>query len=266
MPRAAGTGTNYNFVLFNASSGRYDRDVSIALPSVTTIIGEVLAKPFLLPWYYRTTRDYIAGVVSVLAESEATDAEIVDTLSDGDMLEEYLADNRLRPMDTRDDAALVGTEHHEFLEHLAEAFNQDEEAAQRVAQRMLNNDNAQGHARAIAGWWLDTNPKVVESESVLYSLQHKFAGSCDLIWEDDKGRLVLMDLKNRKEGGGVYDSDRIQVGGYEVAWNEMHHGQTIDVTSILIARADGTWVYEEVTTPSDTFLHLREVYRILKGV
>ena len=263
--RVAGNKSYYEFVLRNANTGRYDQNVSIRLDSVTTIIKSTLAAPQLVPWAYRVTRDNIAGLVATVSDGQGPlDKMLIDMLSDADMLDEYLKDNRLRPDDVRDEAATRGSTEHGFLERLGAAGLETEGAAQQLAQDCLSSDKTNDFSKGISGWWLDRNPRVVASEVVLVCLQYRFCGSVDLIWLDDDGQLVVTDLKTRGAGKGAYSSDHIQVGAYAIAYEEMH-GRMVDRTSVLVVREDGTWLEEETTIPRQTFIDIANVYRALKG-
>ena len=271
--RAAGSKSYYTFVLRNENTGRYDQNVKIELDSVTSIIKSTLAAPQLVPWAYRVTRDNISGLTSVFVDAakelgndewERQVDMLLDTLSDADMLDEYLKENRLRPDDVRDDAATRGSTEHGFLERLGAAGLETEGAAQQLAQDCLNSDTTNDFSKGIAGWWLDRNPRVVASEIVLVSLTHRFCGSVDLVWLDDDGNLVVTDLKTRGAGKGAYSSDHIQVGAYALAYEEMV-GRDVQRTTVLVVREDGTWLEEETTIPRQTFIDIANVYRALKG-
>ena len=61
--------STYEFVL-RGGNGRYDQDTTIVLPSVTTIVSAVLAKPQLVPWAYATTLDSLTGLVTQALAAE----------------------------------------------------------------------------------------------------------------------------------------------------------------------------------------------------
>lgn len=263
MPRAAAGGSNYSFVLRDDNTGRYRGDVVIQLPSVTSIIGRVLAKTALVPWSHRTTVDYLSGLVSVLRDMGTPDADIVECLLDHDELHEYLKDNRLRPEDTTKDASERGTAGHLTLERLGAAGMEDEEIAQKIARETLNNHRATPWDKGIAGWWLERNPVVVASEIVCISLRHRFIGTCDLIWRNSEDLLTVTDLKTREPGKGVYQSDHTQVGGYAIAWEEMMK-ESVDRTTVLVVRGPDDWTEETPTFDvRSVFLNLVKVYEEL---
>lgn len=289
MARLAGDKPGYTFVLRDENTGRYVEDVSITLPSPTTIIKRTLAAPQLVGWAYRTTRDNISGMVSVLTAPDMLRDNgrtvLTDVLADADELEAYLASNRLRPDDIKDEGAERGKEGHAYLEHLGRAYltSGEEVAASIAASTLSNSTHSTGWEQGIAQWWVDRNPRVVASEKVVWSLQgdESYCGSVDLIYMDKYGDLVVTDLKTREAKGSCpikhrteeaarkchgrvpYDSDHAQVCAYAQAYEEMT-GEVVAYTSVLIVTDDGAYYEEETTIPRDTFNSIVELDRKLR--
>jgi hypothetical protein len=275
--RIVGDSKFYTFHL-KQSNGRYSQDFTISLPSVTSIISRTFAAPALQRWNYSQTRDSIAGLAAVTKGFDAENSlSLIEMIEDGDILEEWLALNKMRPEDISREAMERGSREHETLEGLARtALDKDHEEAAQQAGKLLQNGASSPWARATADWWLTRLPTVIASEQVVYQLEPfgGYAGSLDLVYEVATNRKipgelnrwetkrVLTDLKSRKEGAGVYDSDEIQVAAYELAWTQ-NTGKPVDEKTILVVREDGTWVEEEATVPAKVFLNLLEVARIL---
>lgn len=262
MGRAAGDGSHYTWVLRDLSTGKYDNSCTISLPSVTTIISKVLAKPQLVPWTYRETRDAISGLVNLFISTYPNDLdELIDVLADSDMLEAYLKENKLRPEDQTRDAQDRGKKAHSMLERMGElALSDDDSAADALAARILEKDTYTPFDKASAGWWLDRKPSVVASEERLMSLRYQYAGSTDLIWRDSDGALVVSDLKSRKAHLDAYDSDHIQAAAYAIAFEEMT-GQVVDRETAIIVRDDGTWdEYVPAFDARATWLSILDTY------
>lgn len=278
MPSEAG---NKDYYLVNGK--RY--------PRVTSVIKDTVAKPAVVRWMYTQTRDTISGLVQVLLEGidevpndAAHEAvlKVLDMLTDADMLEEYLAENELRPQDIMEAQGVIGTERHELFETLGRLGLASPSRAWKRAEWILKNTD-DGHERAIADWWLTRMPIVTASEVRLPSHEHVYCGTCDLVWENDLG-LTITDLKNRKADDpcGVahrteraadrchvrhsYESDQIQVGAYEIAWNELYPVNPVYRRTVLIAKADGRWTEDEVTLDSSIFLDYLSAWKKLKGV
>ncbi len=270
MPRKAGSGANYSWVLLDKSTGKYDPSSTIDLPSVTTIIGAVLNKPFLVQWAYAHTRDVISGAVSEMNQSSLyKPTEMIEMLGDAEELEEFLKANKLRPNDIKDIRGDEGTEAHKALETLAGiALDEGSDDALQAAESLLAHPQSTGYERATADWWLQRKPEVIASEMVLHSLRHRFSGTVDLIWNYHLGDrleplLTVTDLKSRRKDLGMYDSDDVQTGAYGVCYTEMT-GWSVDRRTVLLVHDDGTWKEEEARLPAEAFLHLRELYSLLK--
>lgn len=268
MARAAGSRGFYTFVLKDMTTERYRRDVTIRLPSVTTIIGATLAKPFLVQWAYGHTRDVIVGLATMIREGTLEVEDFLDTFDDEQDAKDWFKENRLTPDDVKFDAAERGTAAHDFLEHLAKTFQKaGTGAAHELATKQWHKpwtpDTDGAYLHAVAGWWMARQPVVEETETVLYSLKHGYAGTVDLIWWDDKGQLLCTDLKSRRAGLGIYDSDDIQTGAYAIAYNEFHD-KHIDERSVLLVHDDGSFTEEESTIDSGTFLVVLSLYKALR--
>jgi hypothetical protein len=271
VPRKAGTSDTYSWVLLDKSTGKPTSAAPINLPSVTTIVKKVLAKEALLDWNYRETRDRISGLAGVLREELLwSDARIVDLLGDADMLEDFLRNNKLRPRDTTDEAAEKGSKEHEFLERLcAVNMNDGPDASFVEAARALEDRRINPHKVSIASWFMHRRPVVVAAEETVYSLKHGFAGTMDVAWHKSDSRydssyIRLTDLKNRKVGAEAYASDHYQLDGYGIAWDEMNPGAEYMDRSVLVARADGTWIEEDVHLKPEAFLSLLQTYNDMK--
>lgn len=263
MPRVAADNPHYTFVLRNDNTGRYVQDVTIELPSVSTVIKRTLAKSALPAWVFKTTRDIITGIASLIQEGELEVEDFLDTFTDPDMASEWMKENRLRPEDVTTDASKRGTEKHEFLERLAKvALKEDEETAERVAREHLEDPDP--YARAIAKWWIAEPREIVASEKNLWSLRDGTAGQLDIAWRSAVGRTIVTDLKTRRAGLGVYDSDFIQVAEYARMWREMF-GEGAE-GSILLAQDDGEYLEERVPHHyEEVFEHLKCVHDLLRG-
>lgn len=266
MPSAAGDASVYEFVLRDSRTGRYDRERSIKLDRVTTVISRTLAKPQLYDWYYRETRDAISGLASVVGDHE----DFLDVMTDAQMLDEYLKENKLRPEDTVDRRAEEGTKHHGFLQTLAD-YSLDPECPDGYVEGLCHKTLANVRSKpsyneAIAAWWLQSERHIVSSEETLFSLQHGFAGTVDLVWKPtaESDILVITDLKTRGADKVAYESDFIQTGAYAVAYREMYGADLHITRSVLVAREDGSFTEYEATVDETAFLDLLSAYRKLR--
>ncbi len=260
-PRAAGDTPHYEYHLFNKATGEYEPTEKIVLPSVTTIIGKVLAKPGIPGWYAKKMAEGVAALVEHTDFSES-DLTLEEILTDPEVLLEWLKENAVHPDDIRDELAEQGKEKHEILEGLC-ALPTDEQQA--YAATLAAGDDP--FASAIGKWWVKRKPIVTASEVRLRSLRHGFAGTADLVYRAPVlgsrtllGPLCMTDLKNRGEGKGMYDSDDAQTGLYKVAWDEMHPDNPIAKRTVLLARDNGSFNEYQAVIPIDVCLKLLDLY------
>lgn len=263
MGRKAGNDTDYRWVLLDKSTGRYVDDETIDLPSVTSIIKAVYAK-FLDGWQHSYTLEILAAALSQLdSPLHPVDQDGFrpwDLITDGEALTEWVRDNKLRPQDHTDARADEGHVYHSALEEFADRAILSPRMAEKHAETMAAGDD--GTLEAIGKWYLKRRPKVVASEQTIRSLRRGFAGTLDLAYVDEDGRFGITDLKTRNYKGGVWDSDRAQVGGLRVAYEE-HKGRHVDFASVLVARDNGTYKEEvvDMELQSKIFLGLNLVYQ-----
>lgn len=284
MPGAAADLPYYTFVLLNRSTGKVDESVARHLWRVTHVLSTTLAKPQLIDWTYRYTRDAIAGAVSTTLEidSEHRD-ELLQTLMDSEALEAWLAENKLRPQDYTAERADQGHDRHEFFEALGRAALEGEDMDVALASEGLQSSDP--HTYAISDWWVQTRPRVLAAESVLPNFQKGYCGSVDQVAvRNDLGdAIVVTDLKTRKGNKpcGVnhktpqaarrchevwpYESDHVQTGPYLETWNLLHPDQRATKRTVLIVRADGTFCEEESTVPVDVFDSLLAAFKGMRG-
>ena len=67
-------------------------------------------------------------------------------------------------------------------------------------------------------FWSTYKPTLIESEIHLYSDQHLFAGTCDLVVEIDNVKWLL-DIKT---SNSLHTSHDLQLSAYAKAWNELY--------------------------------------------
>ena len=247
MPRKAGNSSTYDFTMKDKSTGLWADDYTISLPSVSTIL-KVLDKPALPAWAYRKTRDTFVGLASLFEDQQQ---EFFDTFTDPDMAEEYLAENRLRPNDLAYEDSERGHREHNVLHRLA-------------VEGLRPKEPMSGWSRGILDWWGERSPIVVDAECEVWSTRHQLAGTMDLAWRwrSEDGKLVLTDLKTRRQMDYVYVSDFLQLVGYRICWLEMG-GTMPDKLTVLVVGEDGEWGEYEVPPTLDddaAYLEVKAVY------
>jgi hypothetical protein len=268
------SGRNYEFIL-RGENGRYAQSSRIVLPSVTTIVNAVFAKPQLVPWSVNTTIDAVTGIVS-LFEKRFTSAdderrqefihEFLDTFTDYELLTEYLQENQIHHENVTEVASERGTGAHALLASLATVYRlKGAKGALAYAERILKATD-DPYRRAVAGWWLAKSPKPLFSEQVVYSLAHRYAGRLDFIDLDG-----LLDLKTRRSDLSAYKSDEIQLDGYKIAVDEMGllEGTPLEgcplKKRVLLASEDGEPAREvDAWVPDGVFVKIVQLYYLLR--
>ena len=84
-----------------------------------------------------------------------------------------------------------------------------------------------------ADFWNTHKPELIVGEYHLFSDEHKYAGTADLIVRMDK-KLWLLDIKTSNSLHTSYD---LQLAAYSKAWNETHTDK-IEETGILWLKAN----------------------------
>lgn len=252
-----------------------------SLPSVTSVIGKVLAKPELIGWTYRQTLESLAQLFEAVEDFDYT------LLTDPDVLDQWLMVNRFRPEDLAAEAAERGRDAHRLLNYLA--MTQLEFGAQDADDEAVHwstRDYPEGKfwEAGVAEWWLERQPRVLATEQRVFKVVDGkgYAGTLDLMYETDNGLVVTLDLKTRKEQERwysvrkedwvtpeppVYTSDEIQVEAYRAAYNwQVEQGLATSysgVSRVLAVSGDGGYV-EKNSTPQ-VFDDLLSIYYALGG-
>ena len=107
------------------------------------------------------------------------------------------------------EAAGIGTEVHNAIEMFVKDGEIKEEFSTPEAQNSFN---------AFLEWSDDNVEKYIESERVVFSEQHGYAGCLDVIALMKDGRVMLIDFKTSK---AIYDSMVMQLSAYAGARSEM---------------------------------------------
>lgn len=249
-------------VYFRDPGHSYWRDVNLAGPEVTgqgrlTGISGVVAPlgwraDNLVAWAARTDH---AGIVALAAEALGCDdpAELragLEFLRNPESCAAALEAAGLRWQDTRDQAAARGTRAHVLaLEALA--------AGRPVPDFDGIPERERGYARAVAAWWLDTDPQPVVSEQVVADLALGVAGRLDLVYVDRADQTVLADLKTSRWVGPKFAA---QATLYRHCYQACGFGE-IDRVEIVQAREDGSYRVVPVECDLSDVLVAVECYR-----
>jgi hypothetical protein len=98
-----------------------------------------------------------------------------------------------------------------------------------------------------ASAWIAEHFKPVSMEHRLYSREHDYAGTLDVVGEVD-GQLAVVDWKTSK---AIYDEMPLQAAAYAQAWSEMNDERVPDRWVIRLDKETGE--FEPVKFPRETF-------------
>lgn len=162
----------------------------VFVPGVTTIL-KVVAKGFRLEnWIKDQVRDYWLDAL----KSGRTDWDKIHKSS-------FVAGNNKMKA-----AGNIGHNVHAYAECFLKGLPLPE----------LLTDEAKRCADAFHQWMDQHHVKLVASERMIFSKQHYYAGTCDLIAEID-GELAVGDFKT---SSGIYNEARFQTAAYQQALEE----------------------------------------------
>lgn len=222
MTRIAGDSRYYELRLVNKDG--LVTEFGYSLPSVTSIIKAVRQSAFgpAAYWGYNLA---IEGVAEKLGRKPNT-------------VKKWLKDAGKTPNTVRDQRGDEGTEAHELMA--------------RLASGPVEPGVFTGYEGGVVSFWEERVRDfelVVATERPVISLSGRYVGSLDLLWYNPwYEQFELTDLKTHKPAykGVAYEEDKIQVGGYADAWEEMFPAhEKIERLSIVLAAPDGTYLYEE---------------------
>lgn len=227
-------------------------------PSVTTIIGAMLAKPALIDWGYRKGVEAMADEMTSRPPREPPPLD--ETEAFHDFMAEWTAAAAERAAAAkvhnrqRDAAGDVGTTCHAMIESFLK-----NEARDKAADDI--EDQARIPYAKWLRWYLDNDPTLIASETLMVDHDLGIGGTLDGVLII-RSVVVLCDWKTSKR---AYDETVIQIGGYRHLW-EKNGGRKIERGMIVNPPIDGELVEHDIDTAQldaglDAFLKLTHLYK-----
>jgi hypothetical protein len=226
---------------------QYFLDGAGPIPSVTTIVGAALAKPFLLGWARRETAKYAVRNLALLERMTR------------DFGPEAAAD-AVKNVTTKEaaDKADLGTRVHGIAEQVLRGLP------------VSPNDEELPFVTNILRFLEDWHPEMKAAEEMICSLEHGYAGTLDFIAVID-GFTTLVDLKTGGEmdKSGVYEEFAMQLAAYGRADFFARAGDpkryripTIERYAILHVRPEGYRLvpFDVTRADFDAFLAAKVIY------
>ena len=223
-------------------------------PSVTTVLGIVGGKG-LINWAVKETADYLE-----LELSRAKPYEVKYLLPD------VLQTARNRHHHLRNAGGARGTDLHKIAETVFKG--------KKVPENRLEDPVVDRMVEKLEAWRTEwqfetltfTDDLGIEKETVeipVYSTEHGFAGTTDLIGRNKDGTLMLLDLKT---GKSLYKTVELQLAAYAIAYGEMT-GETPELCMALHVLPTGNVKEKNILDKPliddrfDKFLSLLKFYR-----
>ena len=254
---------------------RFYRVNGTEVPSVTTVL-DVLQKGGL-PWWgmqvgiQGVIELFDMGLLTVLTDFPDTTERLSirgeSQFADAARIVQELTAQKLTVNHARDKAGDRGTTVHDVFEQWCKT-------GEKISSNFLSPDE-QGYVDGLIAFLRDSDAKARDSEVMVGSADHGFAGRFDAVLEMDSDQVVvkhrkrgtlthpargvhLVDLKTSK---GVYPETHFrQLEAYEAAAVECGY-QPTDARYLLHVTADGGYEYVKSTASFDDFLAVLSVWK-----
>ena len=177
-------------------------------PSMTNVLG-VLAKPALVGWAANLERQHVVDHAAALYRDQYGLPQLGDRAF-RDSLRGRLGSPAHRQ--TVQGAQTIGSEAHALIE-----WQMRRRLGQPVDDEPVVSEGAALAVMAFEDWARSVTLTPIASETMIYSAEHRFGGTLDLVAEVD-GVVVLIDFKTSKR---LYIEHHLQNVGYQIAWREM---------------------------------------------
>lgn len=202
-----------------------------AVPSVTQILRVIDKSGPLTQWAANATSDYIRAAIRPGVRYDEL------------QIEQITEQARRNFHTVSRSAKTVGQLAHEWIEaHLRASLYST------PALPLPVNEQARKAIQA-ASAWIGEHFKPLGMEHRLYSREHDYAGTLDVVGEVD-GQLAVVDWKTSK---ALYEEMPLQAAAYAQAWAEMHDVRVPDRWVIRLDKETGE--FEPVRFPRETFRH-----------
>jgi len=234
---------------FNEEKHEYKLDGK-RLTGVTTILG-VLNKPALVAWSANQAVDYIENNFPTVEQIMSGEVKLKDLFKEA----------RKAWAQKRDKAGDIGTDVHKGVEDYINLMISDQDGK----AKEINGGHENELVQKFIDWAAENEITFVRSEVQVYSREHWYAGTCDLVFKDKDDNLWIGDIKTAK---AIYGTEFWQTAGYQIALEEMGvvssrvHGHKI----IRIGK-DGSFETKDRINGAneqdkDAFLSCLNIYRI----
>lgn len=215
------------------------------IPSVTSILSKVLAKPALLPWGIKATAEHYDGIMKKYQEGEFSKI-------DDKIREDFLKEAKGASKKVSSDAATFGSAIHQRIE--------------RVIKKQIRLEGVEDeylpYLRAFFDWYKQEKIKQISTEKKLYSTIYRYAGTLDAVAKIDD-EVIIYDYKT---SSGFYPEYDLQISAYAKAYEE-RYGTKIDKCKIVRIDKKSTKIevveFDNIDELFEVFLNILNIYKFL---
>ena len=163
------------------------------MPSVTTIIGKVFPKPALTNWFAKRGREAMSEYLTDYTGEPIT----------AGLLENAVAEAKLRPKTEASDAANLGSSAHDLI------------ARELEGKTVFVPGQLQDVMQGFRDWWESQSLTLIDSEKAVYCKVrgHTWAGTIDALFQRPDRSYLLVDFKTSK---AIYPEYNVQLAAYKM--------------------------------------------------
>lgn len=224
-------------IRFDDEKHRFWNDKGQPIYSVTAATGIIDKSNILIAWAVKLVKTYLI--------EKLDNGEQITTLDVEEAAKE--------PRRIKEAAADIGTRIHEWINQWLESKNPE----------IPDDEKVRNGITAFLEFQKKNKVKWLESEKVVYSKKHDFAGFLDAVGKMGN-KLVLIDFKS---SNGIYPEYALQVAGYQIAYEEETKKKIDKRMLIRFGKNDGTFEcknYEDNEKDKEAFLSCLTLKRRMK--
>ena len=205
---------------------------NVIVPSVTGICGKGVPKPQLINWMVYTPLNEFKKLIKEKLDNNLP----IDNVE----LERIKKSASSKTTTVKEDAGMVGTVVHDLIERHLKGLS----IAEQSDPKVVNCWNL------FVKWWEKSGYEVVELEKKIYSSKWDYAGTLDLIVKDEKGSLVLIDIKTSNSISFDY---YLQLNAYKVAYEEETKQKIRKALIVRLPKKDSEIEFRDIPLTKDLF-------------
>ena len=259
---------------------------------VTSVLGQTLAKPALIPWAKKATREGAVTYLKTVTQKswETQEPEGDRTPVCGQTCEQNKDQGWISVTSPFKSGHDVPPSHEEcgckviyqvldradFIKEVGQAAKGGTDITAATNRGRDFHEAAMDYMggdpypdipgmQALKQWRADLEPRPVDLENVVYSRTLGCAGTFEALMEID-GKRVIVDYKT----GGVYDDHAIQLAAYAGMWGEMSKDRPIDACQVVqVDTVNATYTVHHLNDWKpyweNGFLPLLKVWKQMQG-